>query len=322
MFSFGIILWEVMARRQPFHHIGGPAYRIMWAVHSGKRPHLIQACPEVLDCLMRRCWEKDAVLRPSMSDVVTILATIRPLFSGSEERLRYPSNSSSEAMGLGYPADNDTEYGEPAPVLGDPLQRPAGIVYHQPLNMEPIAERTEEGAFLTDRRRSSAPASPGSSPGPPRQQRPDSLLPRPAASLEEDPYQVPLLPRPPGLVSGLPPAPYRVSPTTAGPYRGGPGGGVPHRPSPTSIPEEPAGPGYPAGPALQQQQQPPAAVPSPTAAALPGQLGGDQRNKRHSADLSQLDLGAGRPAAAAAAAAAATAAGVQLTHEQKKALGE
>ena len=36
VFSWGIILWEVITRRKPFDEIGGPAFRIMWAVHNGK----------------------------------------------------------------------------------------------------------------------------------------------------------------------------------------------------------------------------------------------------------------------------------------------
>lgn len=35
VFSWGIILWEVLTRRKPFDDIGGPAFRIMWAVHNG-----------------------------------------------------------------------------------------------------------------------------------------------------------------------------------------------------------------------------------------------------------------------------------------------
>ena len=36
VFSWGIIFWEVITRRKPFDEIGGPAFRIMWAVHNGK----------------------------------------------------------------------------------------------------------------------------------------------------------------------------------------------------------------------------------------------------------------------------------------------
>ena len=35
VFSWGIILWEVLSRRKPFDEPDGTAYRIMWAVHTG-----------------------------------------------------------------------------------------------------------------------------------------------------------------------------------------------------------------------------------------------------------------------------------------------
>ena len=35
VFSWGIILWEVITRHKPFDEIGGSAFRVMWAVHSG-----------------------------------------------------------------------------------------------------------------------------------------------------------------------------------------------------------------------------------------------------------------------------------------------
>lgn len=37
VFSWGIILWECFSRKKPFDEVGGPAFRIMWAVHSGMR---------------------------------------------------------------------------------------------------------------------------------------------------------------------------------------------------------------------------------------------------------------------------------------------
>lgn len=37
VFSWGIILWEILSRRKPFDEIGGPAFRIMWAVHNGQK---------------------------------------------------------------------------------------------------------------------------------------------------------------------------------------------------------------------------------------------------------------------------------------------
>lgn len=54
VFSWGIILWEVLTRRKPFDDISGPAYAILWAVHRGQRPPLIEGCPPPLEQLMTR----------------------------------------------------------------------------------------------------------------------------------------------------------------------------------------------------------------------------------------------------------------------------
>lgn len=77
MFSWGIILWEVMSRRKPFHDSGATALRILWAVHKGTRPPLIRNCPEIIEKLMVACWDSDAGKRPSMAQVGKTLLIIR-----------------------------------------------------------------------------------------------------------------------------------------------------------------------------------------------------------------------------------------------------
>ncbi len=99
VFSWGIILWEVITRRKPFDEIGGPAFRIMWAVHRGKfyvcpiwdfvfwfkirsfnhlsvgtRPPLIKNLPKPIESLMTRCWSKDPSQRPSMEEILKIMS--------------------------------------------------------------------------------------------------------------------------------------------------------------------------------------------------------------------------------------------------------
>lgn len=69
MFSWGIILWEVLSRRRPFHHLRGGAYSIMWAVYKGIRPPLIRNCPPPIEDLMVRCWDQDPQNRPSIDEV-------------------------------------------------------------------------------------------------------------------------------------------------------------------------------------------------------------------------------------------------------------
>lgn len=52
IFSWGIILWQVISRLKPFNEVGGNALRIMWSVHQGKRPPPIEKCPKPLEKLM------------------------------------------------------------------------------------------------------------------------------------------------------------------------------------------------------------------------------------------------------------------------------
>lgn len=57
MFSWGIILWEVITRSKPFDEIGGPAFRIMWAVHNGEyRGGPGTTCFTSTSADASRCW--------------------------------------------------------------------------------------------------------------------------------------------------------------------------------------------------------------------------------------------------------------------------
>ncbi|KAL4649049.1 mitogen-activated protein kinase kinase kinase 7 isoform X2 [Arapaima gigas] len=98
VFSWGIILWEVITRRKPFDEIGGPAFRIMWAVHNGTRPPLIKNLPKPIESLMTRCWSKDPSQRPSMEEIVKIMSHLMQYFPGSDEPLQYPYQYSDEGQ--------------------------------------------------------------------------------------------------------------------------------------------------------------------------------------------------------------------------------
>lgn len=92
IFSWGIILWEVLTRRLPFDEIRGNDLRVLWAIHSGQRPPPILDCPEILESLMARCWNKDASIRPTMAEIVTTMQFIQQFFPIAEDPLPFPDD--------------------------------------------------------------------------------------------------------------------------------------------------------------------------------------------------------------------------------------
>ncbi|CAG2163319.1 unnamed protein product [Oppiella nova] len=76
VYSWAIILWEVLARQVPYEWLEANDQCILWAVHTGKRPPLMYNCPEVIEILMTKCWSKDPAIRPSMHDVVVRMGKV------------------------------------------------------------------------------------------------------------------------------------------------------------------------------------------------------------------------------------------------------
>jgi len=68
VFSWSIILWECLARELPFKEIEH-TYGIMWCVHKGQRPPLIEGLPKPIERLMLTCWDSNPTSRPSMEEV-------------------------------------------------------------------------------------------------------------------------------------------------------------------------------------------------------------------------------------------------------------
>ncbi|XP_076235317.1 mitogen-activated protein kinase kinase kinase 7 [Calliopsis andreniformis] len=108
VFSWGVILWEILSRKKPFDEIGGSAYRIMWAVHVGQRPPLIDGCPKPIEDLMTRCWHKCPEERPSMDEVVKIMTTLSQFFSGHLEPVEYSRSVESEEVNENHMPKDDT----------------------------------------------------------------------------------------------------------------------------------------------------------------------------------------------------------------------
>lgn len=93
VYSWGIILWEILSRERPFKNLSGTVYTIMWYVHLGRRPPLIMKCPPPIEKLYTRCWDKDPDVRPSMQEVVSVMEDLLPLFTGYDKPLESEDDS-------------------------------------------------------------------------------------------------------------------------------------------------------------------------------------------------------------------------------------
>lgn len=92
VFSWGIILWEVLSGKKPFEDIGATPYRILWAVHQGKRPPLLNDFLPGINELMEQCWHMTPAQRPNMEEVVQIMMDLCDYYPGGDEPVEYLTN--------------------------------------------------------------------------------------------------------------------------------------------------------------------------------------------------------------------------------------
>jgi len=129
VFSFGVVLYELMARtlvvftELPTNSTDPTVpQRYAQKVADGYRPARPKSMPDTMWALITACWHRDPLLRPHMSEVVSVLSSaleealtaqlapskLRPSFSfskrsGADQQAK-PSASSCAAAALAQPA--------------------------------------------------------------------------------------------------------------------------------------------------------------------------------------------------------------------------
>jgi len=70
VYSFGIVLWELLTQQTPFEEIDSFSAMIDTIVNEQQRPAIPDTCPERLRSLITACWDPEPGNRPSFADIV------------------------------------------------------------------------------------------------------------------------------------------------------------------------------------------------------------------------------------------------------------
>jgi serine/threonine protein kinase len=71
VYSFGLIMWEVLTRRQPYE--GRNFMGVTLDVLEGRRPQIPADCPPHFAKVMKKCWHALPEKRPLMEEIIAYL---------------------------------------------------------------------------------------------------------------------------------------------------------------------------------------------------------------------------------------------------------
>lgn len=88
VYSFGIVLWELITGMLPFHNM--TAVQAAFAVvNKGVRPVVPHDCLPALGAIMTRCWDANPDVRPSFTEVVEMLEVMETEIMSTVRKARF-----------------------------------------------------------------------------------------------------------------------------------------------------------------------------------------------------------------------------------------
>lgn len=132
VYSFGLLLWQVCSLELPYDGMNRQDHSEL-VVYGNERPPLNSAWSTPLRILMKRAWEPDPSVRPSMDSIYKILKReILALRDGDETGLEHTTRRSTfvlnrESKANPSPSDLDSEKAR-GPQRGRPGMVPRGVM--------------------------------------------------------------------------------------------------------------------------------------------------------------------------------------------------
>lgn len=78
VFSFGVILYEIVTREKPWGHLQMPQ-QVLFMIFKGHRLEMPEGVqPEILS-LAQDCWQEDPTLRPSFATIIERLSKLKSI---------------------------------------------------------------------------------------------------------------------------------------------------------------------------------------------------------------------------------------------------
>ena len=93
IYSFGMVLWELVTRQLPYAKAPNPMVAARW-IEKGKKEEIPGDCPPALKKIIESCWQSTPAERPT---AIRVLEDLKPL---AEQKVSPPNDSDSEIKKL------------------------------------------------------------------------------------------------------------------------------------------------------------------------------------------------------------------------------